>query len=206
MTPDVYIQVRRRLRAHTRHGHRETGVEEELQRQYRNDQQPGQARVAAEPHHHDEDHDHREEELLKLLKREGDGQRGPREVQGAHQAQVAGDRPDTGHHRALGEGEHEHAGHQERDVRTVRHAPAGLQDEAEDQVVHARVQQRSGDLPQLAQLGLAVLRGELRLREGEDEVTPSPQPADVLDEPGPGTADREPVLGGQLGRAQPFVE
>ena len=65
---------------------------------------------------------------------------------------------------------------------------------AEDEEVHGGVEQRCGHLPQLAELGLAVLGGQLRPREGEDEVTPVPELADVLDEGGPGAAHGQPVL------------
>ncbi len=126
-------------------------------------------------------------------------------MQRAHQAEVPGDRPHARHDRALREGEHEHARDQERDVHVPRHAPGRLQDDAEDEEVHGRVQQRGGHLPELPELRLAVLGRQLRLGEGQDEVPASPELPDVLDESGAGTAHGQPVLGGELCRREACV-
>ena len=56
-------------------------------------------------------------------------------------------------------------------------AAPGVQQQAEDQVVDRRVQQRRHDLPELAELGLAVLRGQPGGGERGDEVPPRPQAA-----------------------------
>ncbi len=183
------------LGAHPGHDHRDAGVEGELEHQRRDRQQPGRGDRHAEA---EQDHDqrgHREQQLLELLEAERERQRGPREVQRPHQAQVAGDRAGARQDRALRERPDEHARHQERDV--VRHALLGAQEHTEDEEVHRRVQERVHHLPDLAQLRLAVLRGELGGRERGDEVSPRPQLADVHGQGGTGTADREAVTGGK---------
>src|SRR6266567_633672 len=74
---------------------------------------------------------------------------------------------------ARGEVEDEDPGDEE--GQEVRHTAAGVQDDAEDQVVDGGVQQRGEHLPQLAQPGLGVHRDVARGGEAHDEVPPVPQ-------------------------------
>ncbi len=107
------------------------------------------------------------------------------------------------HDRVGREGPDEHARDQPRDV--VRRAGLVAHQDAEDEVVHRRVQERGHQLPDLAQLRLAVLRGQLGGGERGDEVAPGPQLPYVLGQRGAGAAHLQAVLRGQLGRAEGLV-
>lgn len=160
----------RRLGGQPRHGHREAHVEQRLEQQGRQREQPGGPGVLTEA---DQDHDqraHGEQQLLELLEGERYRQGGAGEVQGPYEAEIAGDRAGARRDRVRGERPDEDAGHQERDE--VRYVALGLEQHAEDEVVDRRVEQRGHDLPDLAELRLAVLRGQPGGGEGGDEVPP----------------------------------
>ena len=85
-----------------------------------------------------------------------------------------------------------------RNGQIVRHAAADAgDDDAEDQEVDARVEQRGQNLPELAELGLGVHGDVARRGELHDEVPPAPELAQVLAEGGPLRARPQTVLGRQ---------
>src|SRR5690348_4917805 len=172
-------------------------VEQGLERQGGEGEQPvpGQ-RLARDQHDHGE-HDHRHDQLLELDQHVSDRQAGPREGQRPDQRQAVRHDPGRGDERPLSEVEDEDPGDQE--GQEVRHAAAGVQDDAEDQVVDGGVQQRGEHLPQLAEPGLGVHRDVARGREAHDEVAPVPQLPGVDEYAGPGRARPEPVPGSEVG-------
>ena len=125
--------------------------------------------------HHQDDHDehaHREQHLLQFDHHVGERQRGARELQRPDQRQAVGDHLGRGDERPLGETEHENAGDEEGQVR--RNAPAHSgNNHAEDQEVHAGVEQRRENLPELAQLRLGVHGDVASGGEAHDEAPPA---------------------------------
>lgn len=99
--------------------------------------------------------------------------------------------------RRAGEGPDEDAGDQER--HEVRHPVLRLHQDAEDEVVDRRVEQRGHDLPDLAELRLAVLGGELGGGERRDEVPPPPQLPYVRGQGGARPAHGQAVALGERG-------
>ena len=142
---------------------------------------------------HDRDQHHKpDQHLLQFHDHVGQRQRGAREVQGADQLKVGAHHVRARHDRPLGEREHEHAGEQER--RVVLDAARGLEEHAEDQVVHARVQQRGEHLPELAELRLGVHRDVPRGGVADDEVPALPQHRQVLPQRRAGPGELQAVL------------
>ncbi len=173
-------------------------VEQSLQQQYREGQEPvpGQRFTVAE---HDDGHDHQgQHELLEFHDDVGQRQRRAGELQRADQRQVVVHDPRADQDRPLGEGKDENADDQIRDV--MLHAAVGLEQDAEDQVVDRAVEQRGEYLPDLAEPGVGVHRHVPGGRVGHDEVPALPQLAEVLQQAGPLRAGPQPVLGGQLGQ------
>jgi hypothetical protein len=164
--------------AHPGDHQRRADVEQRLQDNYRDQQEPVLRRVLVAADHDDEQHHQADAHLLQLDDHVGQRQRGTGEVQRADELQVDPHHRGGGDDRPLGEGEDEHARDQER--RVVRHSLGLLEQEAEDQVVDARVQQRREHLPELAQLRVGVHRHVARGGVAHDEVAPSPQRRDVL--------------------------
>src|SRR4051794_26673623 len=175
-------------------------VEGQLHDQHRYEQEPVERQRLTEAQHDDEQHAHRDEELLQLDDGVRQRQARPREVQGADQRQVVADRLGAGVDRPLGEREDEDTADQERDERVVRQAAARVEQQSEDQVVDRGVEQRRQYLPDLAQPRLGVHRDVLGRRERPDEVATLPELTDVGAQRGAGGALLEPVSGGELGQ------
>src|SRR6266568_1309497 len=174
-----------------------TDVEQRLERQGRDGEQPVPGQRLARGQHDHGEHDHRHAQLLELDQHVPDGQAGARERQGPDQRQAVWHDPGRGDERPLGEVEDEDPGDEE--GQEVRHTAAGVQDDAEDQVVDGGVQQWGEHLPQLAEPGLGVHRDITRGGEAHDEVAPLPELPGVDEYAGPGRARPEPVPRRQLG-------
>jgi len=176
---------------------RRPGVEHRLQQDRRDQQQPVDAWVLSADHHDDGDDDHADQHLLEFDDHVRERQRGAREIERADQLQVRPHHVGAGHDRPLAEREHEHARDQER--RVVGHAPGGLEQQAEDQVVDARVEQRREHLPELPEPGLGVHRDVARGGVADDEVPALPEACQVRAQRRAGPGVPQPVLGGELG-------
>ena len=178
-------------------GRRAADIEQGLQQQDRDDQQPVPGNRLTDREHGSEDHDQRDGELLQLDQHVAERQAGPGEVKRPDQRQAVEHHPRGDDERALREVEDEDPDDQESDE--IVHAPAGVQDEPEDQVVHGHVEQRRQDLPDLTQPGLGVHGHVARGGETGDEIAALPfQAFEVVPHRWPGRTRLEAVAFGQL--------